>query len=336
VTKQPFQIPNLCRNSSVLVGVSAAGAIALILTLVRDDEFSLDYFSLSSFYIAWLVLGSMALLCLLRITINRASPTIIWLCPTLVMLAVAAVIEAFSVGLLSVVEIEGSASRMLACLVSGVIITALFGLLYKLESGARAESQSRLQSLQSRMNPHFLFNSLNTVAELIVSDPQAAEKSLQSLSLITRANLDDANDQHTLDRELALCESYLQLERWRLGARLEYQSNIDVKGLKKYYVPKLSLQPLIENAIVHGIHHLPDGGRVELDIRESNKHLSMKVSNTFTEIACESMGNGIALDNTRERLRVMYDDDFHFKSRVQDNVYMVVMRIPKVLRRVVL
>jgi len=286
-----------------------------------------------------LALGSIALLCLNRHWLNQQNSLISLLAPSIILLLVFLLIEV--VGKLWIADNAeqdffnpGFGNRAMAVALGGIMLTAFFSLLSRLEKGAKVETQSRLQSLQSRIKPHFLFNSLNTVAELISVDPNAADQSIQSLSMLIRASLDDVNDQHTLDKELALCDGYVQLERLRLGSRLDFISDISVTHAGKLYVPKLILQPLIENAIIYGVYAEDNVGEVRLDVRETDRHLSLKVRNTIPANPSDRHGTGIAIDNIKERLQVMYDDDYAFNVRINDARYSVIMRIPKRLRKV--
>lgn len=336
---QSIHVPNLCRNTSVLITLCGVALVAMIVALSRGVGFSFGYFSLLAFYLAWLALGSIALLCLTRHWLNRQGPLINLSVPIIILLVVFLLIE--TVGRLWILNSAeqsffnlGVLNRGLAVTLSGVMMLLFFSLLSRLEKGAKATTQSRLQSLQSRIKPHFLFNSLNTVAELISVDPVAADQSIQSLSLLIRASLDDVNDQHTLDQELKLCDGYVQLEHLRLGERLDYSSDIAVTHADKLYVPKLILQPLIENAIIYGVYAEQKVGKVRLNVRESNKHLSLKINNTMPATPSERHGTGIAIANIKERLQVMYDDDYALNARVDEAHYSVVMRIPKQIRKV--
>lgn len=330
-----FRIPNLCKNSSVFLTLLVAVLLALILTLLRASAFSFEYFSLASMYLIWLSLGSLSILCLLRKHFNQWQPIMAALASITVFLLVFLLIELVSAwifldpGSQSFALADEFLNRALAVLCAAFFLVSFFSLLHTLDRGAQSESQSRLQALQSRIRPHFLFNSLNTISELVSVAPDKAEQAIQSLSALFRASLDDANDQHTLEQEISLCREYLNLEKWRLGARLNYQESINVKAAKILYVPKLILQPLLENAIVHGVAVSEQGGLVELDIRETRSHLSIKVSNTKGKQTAASRGSGLAVENIRERLFVLYDDDYYLKLRDEGSAYSVVMRLPK-------
>ncbi|MEM7359814.1 MAG: histidine kinase [Pseudomonadota bacterium] len=330
-----YRIPNLCKNSSVFLTLLIAVILALILTLLRAPAFSFEYFSLAAMYLIWLLLGSLSILCLLRKHFNQWQAYASALASIGIFLLVFVLIELVNSWIFQSTDNALPSlsaeffNRAMAVLCVAFFLVSFFSLLHTLDRGAQSESQSRLQALQSRIRPHFLFNSLNTISELVSFAPDKAEQAIQSLSALFRASLDDANDQHTLKQELALCQEYLSLEKWRLGARLNYQESINVKAAEILYVPKLILQPLLENAIVHGVAASEQGGEVELDVRETRSHLSIKVSNTKPEHETTSRGSGLAVENIRERLFVLYDDDYYLKLRDEGNSYSVVMRLPK-------
>jgi len=331
-----YRIPNLCKNSSVFLTLLVVVTITLILALLRLGSFSFEYFSLAAMYLIWLFLGSLSILCIARQRINQLPPAIAVLVSLLIFMLMFTMVEIASYWLFgSNIDFDDYLwRRALAALCVGLFVVSFFSILHTLDRGAKSESQSRLQALQSRIRPHFLFNSLNTIAELVSFEPEKAEQAIQSLSTLFRASLDDANNQHTLEQELSLCREYLNLEKWRLGDRLEYQESISLKNTKSFYVPKLILQPLIENAIIHGVSLMDSGGKVMLDIRETRSHLSVRVSNSKPEIEAplgeqQESGFGLAVENIRERLFVLYDDDYYFKSRDDNDEYAVVMRLPK-------
>jgi two-component system sensor histidine kinase AlgZ len=200
-----------------------------------------------------------------------------------------------------------------------------------LEWRHKVEAQARLQALQSRIRPHFLFNSLNTISELTATEPEQAEQAIASLSSLFRASLDEAKNMHTLDSEIHLCERYLELERWRLADKLEIEWINSIENTRTWQVPKLILQPLLENAVMHGADKY---GCVKLtiDLRESKTDLSIKVVNSQgikDQSNNQNKGNGIALNNIRERLFVLYDDQQAFRIRNDPDKYQVIMRLPK-------
>lgn len=326
-----FRVPNLCKNTSVLLTVLIGLSLALILSLLHSGPFSWEYFSLSAIYLIWLFLGSITLLCLGRKMINQTKQVYGLLISVGIYLLVFVIIELIFYVLLPApgdVISGGVLRRGLASLCFALLVVSFFSVLHTLDLGAKSESQARLQALQSRIHPHFLFNSLNTISELVSLAPNRAEQAIESLSELFRASFDDA-DQHTLQQELDLCRQYLSLEKLRLEDRLTVVETIELKHSSTLFVPRLILQPLLENAVLHGAAGLASGGNIKLDIREAGNYLSIKVSNSKAKKAVRSGGAGLALDNIRERLFVLYDDDHYFKIRDESERFSVIMRLPK-------
>jgi len=146
--------------------------------------------------------------------------------------------------------------------------------------------------------------------------------------MLFRASLENQRKRHSLLSELRLCKEYINLEKWRLQSRLSIDWNVSVGDESLWEVPKLILQPLIENAIVHGVQD--DGSvSISIDIRETNKHLSLMINNAIGAKSSLHTRNGIALDNIRERLFVLYDDEQVFRIKKSNGDYSVIMRFPK-------
>jgi two-component system sensor histidine kinase AlgZ len=168
-----------------------------------------------------------------------------------------------------------------------------------------ADADARLADLQSRIRPHFLFNALNTVLALMRSEPERAETMLEDLSLLFRVALAEVGPSVPLDEEVDLARRYLEIERMRFGQRLRVTWDIDPRSAAAR-VPPLVLQPLVENAVRHGIEPSLSGG--EIVVRSTARHgvVMIEVSNTLAEHPGES-GAGMALANVRERLRLLHD-----------------------------
>lgn len=330
-----MKIPNLCKNSVLLTVILYTQLLAICLFSVIEPVWTFELFGYYALYLQWLALGCLFALCTLRKQINRLGPIKIMLASFMVCICVFAVIELslhtifntfFS---LSRAENWDIFRRLVAYLLILVLLFRLVGILGTLERRNRAEAQSRLMALQSRIRPHFLFNSLNTVSELVATDPEQAEIAIQSLATLFRANLKDENSQHSLEAELDLCLRYLRLERWRLGDKLSIKTQLHVAKANQWVVPHLILQPVIENAVMHG-KDASGAVAIKLDIRETTSHLSLLIENTAADTAAKPReGNGIAIDNIKERLFVLYDDDHSFKVRQNEDSYQVIMRLPK-------
>ena len=190
-----------------------------------------------------------------------------------------------------------------------------------------ALTEARLQALQARIRPHFLFNSLNAVLSLIRSEPARAERALENLAELYRAMLSDIRRMVSMADEIALGREYLELESLRLGPRLQLDWQIDDRALK-FSVPPLILQPLLENAVYHGIELLPEGGVIRIIISWQNDELHIQVSNPFIRGNTRSGGNNMALNNIRNRLMLHFDAEASVRKRTQDSWYEVSLVLP--------
>lgn len=167
-------------------------------------------------------------------------------------------------------------------------------------------AQARLDALAAQLNPHFLFNALNTIAETVHVDPRAADGMIVSLSALLRESL-DRSGQHLipLSEELAILEHYLSLQRLRFGDRLVSDIRV-ARGCENALVPRLVLQPLVENAIVHGMRGAVAAARIGLDIGVSGERLVLTLTNDGAPKASRAGGRGIGLANVRQRLETLF------------------------------
>ena len=171
-----------------------------------------------------------------------------------------------------------------------------------------AESQARFDALQARIRPHFLFNSMNTIANLTRADPARAEAVVEDLAELFRASLSDTNSLSTLGEELELAEGYLRIEAQRLGDRLAAEWDLQDLPLAAP-VPRLLLQPLLENAVYHGIEPAVNGGRITISGRYRRGVVSLSVRNTLPAGDADPRpGNRMAQANVRDRLAALYGD----------------------------
>lgn len=194
-----------------------------------------------------------------------------------------------------------------------------------------ANSLAKLIFLQSKMRPHFLFNTLNSIVSLIKKDPDTAKKMLLNLSELLRVSIkeEDITAMYSLREELTLCDKYLAIEKIRLGDRLSISIDIE-ENLNNAKVPKLFLQPLIENAILHGIQNLENGGQVDIKITKNLiNNLVIEVKNPHNELINKKIeGNKISIQNIKERLNIYYNDNVIFKTIIQNDSYYVLIEIP--------
>ncbi len=191
----------------------------------------------------------------------------------------------------------------------------------------KLKKEAELEALRSNIDPHFLFNTLNSIASLIREDPQKAETMVEQLSALFRYTLFSREGSKVkLSEELEVIKRYLEIEKTRLGSRLRYNMNIPEETLK-CGIPPLLLQPLIENAVKHGIAKLEKGGMIEISARISSGVLHISVSNDSAEAKTEEKGRGFGLRSVRERLYLIYGDKAALKTE-ESEIYKTVLTIP--------
>lgn len=194
-----------------------------------------------------------------------------------------------------------------------------------------SQLQAQLSFLQAKMRPHFLFNTLNSILSLIKKDPETAKKMLLNLSELLRASLREENTfMHSLGQEIVLCKKYLEIEKMRLGNRLEVLWEVQ-ESLDNSLIPKLSLQPLIENSVLHGIQNLENGGIIEISIRKNLlNRLFIEIRNTQSlEIeGLKEEGNKISMKNLIERLNICFDGDVSFKTQDNGDSFYISLELP--------
>ena len=310
-------IPDLCQVEAVLWQLLFSEALVMVLILLSSGalDFSWDLFGTLSFYVLWVVLLSAACLCRVRLHVGRLSLNKLMLVSFFIILLVNLVVSLVSMWGLNYFLFEeyGWDWLLRNQFISAILAALLLHYFHaQLQSRLRlrSEMQARLQALQSRIRPHFLFNSMNIIASLIHVDPDKAEQAVEDLSALFRASLKEAGVEVSLQQELALCKKYVHIESLRLGERLQVVWNVSAPlGIK---IPMLTLQPIIENAILHGIQPSATGGKVEIDICHEENQVVIAVSNPLpppARHARNEQGNQMALENIRHRLHALYGED---------------------------
>lgn len=224
---------------------------------------------------------------------------------------------------------EGEPYGALQAAVLGAVGAAI--LLGYLDLRARAHSpavvEARLMALNARIRPHFLFNSINAVLSLIRAEPRRAEAALETVSDLFRAALRDPGDWLPLSEEIALCRQYLELEKLRLGERLQVEWEVRDVPLDAP-IPPLMLQPLVENAVYHGIEPAPEGGVIHIIFARTREELLIEVVNPLSGSARQAAGNHMALANIRERLALYYDLEARLTIEESDQTYRIRISLP--------
>jgi len=210
------------------------------------------------------------------------------------------------------------------------LLLRYFFVTHQWQKQVRAEALSRIQALQARIRPHFLFNSMNTIAALTRSDPKRAEEAVEDLADLFRATLRDSHSPLRLKEELELTRIYQRIEALRLGSRLDVRWDVAALPMRAF-VPGLTVQPLLENAIYHGIEPLENGGTVTISGRVVDGEVEIIVSNPVAEVAAPGgprAGNRLALDNIRQRLDLAYGGRGSLTVEQTPSRYQVTVRFP--------
>ena len=226
---------------------------------------------------------------------------------------------------------SGLLNTLLLCALLAVALLIYLRLLTKAHSPALAEA--RLQALQARIRPHFLFNSLNAVLALIRKDPQRAERSLEDLADLFRTLMSDARQFVRLADEIALLERYAEIEQLRLGDRLRISWDLDGAPADAL-LPPLVLQPLLENAVYHGVEPGTGTSDVSVRITKRGERVLAQIENPYLEAEVKRAGNRMALENIRERLQLFFDAEARIAIKAADGRYRVELEIPYKVRPV--
>ena len=346
-TDRSAYLPDFCEPRAVLAVVLVSALLAIVLALVQHsarDDF-LVALARTSGYLLWIGLLCAVVLCKSRPWLARHSlraSSIVAL--SLVVGTVALVSEAtYQLGRAWEGELgvpSGIFPREhwkfllpnvgIAAIV-GAIALRYFHIAHEWRRSIELEARARIRALQAGIQPHFLFNSMNAIAALTRTDPARAEEAIEDLSDLFRFNLADAHGQITLGEELEVARAYQRIEELRLGDRLQVNWLIGDMPADAL-VPSLVMQPLLENAIGHGIESRPEGGVVTVQARLDGPTLEIGVSNPLPpHHRPASTGDPVALDNIRQRLELAYPGRSAVKVEHSGDHYRVTLRFPLVV-----
>lgn len=339
-----FFLPDFCAAQAVLAIVLIVELVAFMLAIARQTQtgFWIDLASLSLFLL-WLGLSCAAVLCrsrnwLARMPTPRAAATAL----ALLLATIAVIAEVvyqtgrfWSAGLNDIATVfpREHGPFLLRTLTIGFIVSALalryFYVSAEWKRSIELEARARIHALQARIRPHFLFNSMNTIASLARSDPGRAEEAVEDLADLFRANLSDARARIPLKEELEVARIYQRIEQLRLGDRLQVRWNIGDTPLRAL-VPSLLVQPLLENAVYHGIETLPQGGTVTVSSRFDGTMIELEVRNPLPSgnAMTERRGNRLALDNIRQRLDLAWPGQSLVDVSQENGEYRVRLAFP--------
>ena len=321
-----IRLPNFCNLGVMLRSLLVANLFVAAAALARAASLEaawLEFLLLAAFAEPMLIV-SLGLLCAARRPLHRMG-----------YFAALAVIGAFEVAFAWVAVHAGAdlvpgrslpfaQVALLTLLVTGAVLF-YFDLRSRALSPAVAEA--RIQALQARIRPHFLYNSINAVISLVRSDPRGAERALEDLSDLFRVLMADNRTLMPVSQEIELTRQYLAIESIRLGERLRVAWRTDGVPADAL-VPPMVLQPLVENAVYHGIEPAPGGGEISIDIGRSGGQLHMTLTNPMPAESRHAPGNRMAIANIRERLQLHFDAEASMRSEVRDGTYKVTISIP--------
>lgn len=333
-------LPDFCDVRMVFVIILLAELLAIVLALAQPSYVNDRFFSLAlySMFIQCISITCTAVLCLGRGHLNALpdqwTATLSFL---LILLIAYSFIEIiwWLFSRWSVVDTSLGAHwnfvmrSMGITAITGALALRYFYVQHQWRRNVELESNSRLDALQARIRPHFLFNCMNTIASLTRRDAKKAEQAVEDLADLFRASLQDNDRLTTLEAEFALCRRYINIESLRLGDRLKIQWDIDDLP-EEITIPGLTLQPLLENAIYHGIEPRAEGGWITIQGTAFDDHIHIEISNPVTRESrpLNETGNQLAQDNIRQRLQAIYKNTATMTIHEDETNYTVRISLP--------
>jgi len=332
-------LPDFCRLPALFALLVVGALTVTMMWLARDDPRDWSAYSVGMLFVTLLGMVVAVTLCMLRPWLQRLPGHLpyvgVWLLILLLVLVSSAVAHWFD-GALQMHLVRSSLlvfvrDNVLIATLLGAALLRYFYVLAQWQARLAAVTRAQVEALQARIRPHFLFNSMNTVAALIRVDPAAAERTVEDLSELFRAALGQHDtDDGTLGEELALIDRYLAIEQLRLGARLRVQRELDDLPAD-FPLPRLLLQPLVENAVRHGIQPLREGGEVVLRGHRGGGGIRIEISNPLPDTPAEP-GNGHGLDSVRQRIVYRYGPLAKAQAGPQGNRFVVLLYLPRPAR----
>jgi two-component system sensor histidine kinase AlgZ len=333
-------LPDFCGIRTVFVVVITGELLAFVLAIARAGQGWHDL-ALISLFIQWVGLTCAALLCACRRLLARLGDVPAGFASYGLVLTVTLALSELGYRLveapLGLSDPEGVWHRefvlrnlAVSAIVGAVALRYLY-VQHQWKTNLESESRARIQALHSRIRPHFLFNSMNTIASLTRSQPTLAEQVVEDLADLFRVSLADAGIPASLGRELEVCRQYLRIEALRLGNRLAVEWHTEALP-PDALLPALSVQPLLENAIYHGIEPHPAGGLVRIAGAREGERLRLSICNSLAAGAAERArsGNRLAQDNVRQRLHAFFKGGGALRVEPDEGEYRVHLEFPYV------
>jgi len=338
--KSSADLPDFCQPGAVFILVLLGLLLALLLALAGRPDFA-DFWNalgLTALMVESIVLASCLLLCACRGLLVRlpaaATFAAIFLVIQLLVVGFSWLAARFFLPYDGLDQGNGAwiLRNLLISLIASLVFVRYLILHRQWQVQVRAEAGARLEALQARIRPHFLFNTLNTIASLVRTRPDDAEQAVLDLADLLRSGL-RTNATHNLGEELELVRGYLRIESQRLGERLKIDWHIDADLPLAQTIPALLVQPLVENAVVHGIARLPEGGCLEITAGARGKAgWYVRVENPWPGTGDKEVdgadGNRMALANIRQRLELAYGESASLETRATEASFTAELRVP--------
>jgi len=325
-------LPDCCNLgilTRILVPLNVAGLLVALASGVADGLL-VDRLVEIAAVLEPSALLSLALICAARKTINGKPVRVQWTAGIAVPVAVTLIASAVCAPLLLPESDLPTLAVWVAVrglIAGGIAALAIEFFRLRALSFSPSLAEARLQALQARIRPHFLFNSLNTVLGLMRGDPRRAEYTLENLADLFRVFMRDTRELVPLDEEVVTCQQYLAIEQLRLGERLQVRWQIEqMPG--DALLPALLLQPLVENAVHHGIEPRQDAGEIEICVSRVGERVRVEILNPANPEQPQRPGNQMALSNVRERLMLLYDVEAELKTAVEDDRFRLLLEFP--------
>lgn len=334
-------LPDLCRPSRLAVLFGVAEMVVLVVALAPDGgaPWNLSRFVSGSGFALWLALTVAVLLCVARGPLSRLPRAL----GGVLALVLGALVAAGGAALLYVIDDnlgthlvpDGVTVQRFAfgsAALTVLVLCAVLPYLHAVDawrSQVQASARAEADALQARIRPHFLFNSMNTIASLVRRDPATAERAVLDLSDLFRAALQAGEVESSLAEEVELAERYLAIEALRLGERLRVEWQRDGDLPWKLPLPRLVLQPLVENAVVHGVARLPEGGTIQIALGHADGTLLMRVRNPAPpQRERDGGGAGHAQRSIGHRLAYTFGPRARMAAGWEDGYYQCELRVP--------
>ncbi|KFN44050.1 sensor histidine kinase [Arenimonas oryziterrae] len=333
-------LPDFCSIPRIAAVIGIAELVVLIIAIAptRAGHWNLEEFASASALAIWLSLTVAILYCKGAPLLNRL-PTPLGVAaalsiPLLISGFVAWTLMQIDLGLGELYRVPGDSQwRFVASVTALSVLIAMLSLRYfyvrdQWQAQVNAQAQAEVDALQARIRPHFLFNSMNTIAALVRRDPVTAERAVEDLSELFRAALGAGQGEGTLAEEIHLAERYLAIEKLRLGERLKVDWQIDPAVPRDLRLPRLVLQPLLENAVLHGISRLPAGGEIRILMKVADRRLQMLVVNPTLAPNPREAGNGHAQESIAQRLAFHFGPAARMTTAYADGYYVSDIGLP--------